>query len=37
MKPIAFKQKMKNIKTEKPLDQINQLKTLVNGVGLKVD
>jgi hypothetical protein len=37
IKPISFKQKMKNIKTEKPQDQLNQLKTLVNGVGLKVD
>jgi hypothetical protein len=34
---ISFKQKMKNIKTEKPQDQLNQLKTLVNGAGLKVD
>lgn len=37
IKPISFKQKMKNIKTEKPQDQLNQLKTLVNEVGLKVD
>jgi hypothetical protein len=37
IKPISFKQKMKNIKTEKPEDQLNQLKTLVNGIGLKVD
>lgn len=37
IKPISFKQKMKNIKTEKPLDQLKQLKSLVNGAGLKVD